>query len=200
MLKRALLQKITREMELHQTSGGGLIQFKCNALEDKEITSALYCASQAGVRIQLILRDSCRLRPGIAGLSENISVISIVGRFLEHARVYYFRNGGKEEYYIGSADLMKRNLEARVEVVTPIEDADLQAQLREMLNAQLENTRSGWEMDADGHYTQRQPTGDKEQTIHDVLIGLAEKRQSKISDTKKKKKNIRQAGKKKKRN
>jgi len=200
MLKRALLQKITREMELHQTSGGGLIQFKCNALEDKEITSALYCASQAGVRIQLILRDSCRLRPGIAGLSENISVISIVGRFLEHARVYYFRNGGKEEYYIGSADLMKRNLEARVEVVTPIEDADLQAQLREMLNAQLENTRSGWEMDADGRYTQRQPTSDKEQTVHDVLIGLAERRQSKISDMKKKKKNIRKAGKKKKRN
>ncbi|MBM9606566.1 polyphosphate kinase 1 [Desulfopila inferna] len=200
MLKRALLQKITREMELHQTSGGGLIQFKCNALEDKEITSALYRASQAGVRIQLILRDSCRLRPGIAGLSENISVISIVGRFLEHARVYYFRNGGKEEYYIGSADLMKRNLEARVEVVTPIEDADLQAQLREMLNAQLENTRSGWEMDADGRYTQRQPTSDKEQTVHDVLIGLAERRQSKISDMKKKKKNIRKAGKKKKRN
>ncbi len=200
MLKRALLQKITREIELHQTSGGGLIQFKCNALEDKEITSALYRASQAGVRIQLILRDSCRLRPGIAGLSENISVISIVGRFLEHARVYYFRNGGKEEYYIGSADLMKRNLEARVEVVTPIEDPDLQAQLREMLNAQLENTRSSWEMDADGHYTQRQPSSDKEQTIHDVLIGLAERRQSKISDMKKKKKNIRKAGKKKKRN
>jgi polyphosphate kinase len=202
ILKNALLRKIKREIEVHTVSGGGLIQFKCNALEDKDITRALYGASQEGVRVQLILRDSCRLRPGIAGLSENISVISIVGRFLEHARVYYFRNGGAEEYYIGSADLMKRNLEARVEVVIPIENPDLQAQLREMLNAQLDNKRSCWEMDSDGRYTQRKPGNDEENiTIHDVLIGLAEKRLAKVSDSKKKKKNrTRKLGKKKKRN
>ncbi|MFN2354180.1 MAG: polyphosphate kinase 1, partial [Desulfopila sp.] len=122
MLKNALLEKIEREIELHTGAGEGRIIFKCNALEDKDITRALYRASQAGGSIDLIIRDSCRLRPGIPGLSDNVRVISIVGRFLEHARIYYFKNGGQEEYYFGSADLMKRNLESRVEVVTPVED------------------------------------------------------------------------------
>ena len=115
---------------------------KHNALEDKEITKAIYKASQAGVHVDLIVRDSCRLRPGITGLSDNVSVISIVGRFLEHARIYHFKNGGEEEYFIGSADLMKRNLEARVEVVTPVEDKILQARLREIMDIQTGNRRS----------------------------------------------------------
>ncbi len=204
ILKNTILEKIEREVALHEESGNGLIQFKCNALEDKDVTKALYRASQAGVKIQLIIRDSCRLRPGIKGLSENISVISIVGRFLEHTRIYYFKNGGDEEYYIGSADLMKRNLESRVEVVTPIEDAELKMQLREMLDVQLENKRSTWDMAEDGHYVQRKPgKGSREsKTVHEVLIDAAERRLAKINikGKKKKKKAANKVVKKRKRN
>ncbi len=201
MLKMALLEKIDREIELHNDKKQGLIQFKCNALEDKDICRALYKASQAGVHVDLIIRDSCRLRPGIAGLSDNISVISLVGRFLEHTRVYYFQNGGAEEYYIGSADLMKRNLESRVEVVVPIEYAGLQRKLREMLDVQLNNKRSVWEMDSDGHYTQRQPKNELEGVpAHEVLIDLAKKRLAKSPTARKKKKKAAKPGKKRKRN
>ncbi len=188
MLKSALLEKISREIALHQKSGKGLIQFKCNALEDKDITRALYTASRAGVKVELIIRDTCRLRPGIVGLSENVSVISVVGRFLEHTRVFYFRNNGDEEYYIGSADLMKRNLESRVEVVTPVEDPQLQQLLREMLDVQLTNTKSCWEMDQDGHYHQRQAdSGKKSDSVHEVLDALARKRLAKAPSSGKKK-------------
>ncbi|MDH3915992.1 MAG: polyphosphate kinase 1, partial [Chromatiales bacterium] len=120
-LKKGLLARIRREIELHSAENSGHIQFKMNALEDKDVTRALYEASQAGVKIDLIVRDTCRLRPGIPGLSENVTVISIVGRFLEHTRIFYFRNGGEEEYFIGSADCMRRNLESRVEIVVPVE-------------------------------------------------------------------------------
>ncbi len=177
MLKKALLNKIEREISHHSANSPGLIQFKTNALEDKQITEALYRASQAGVRIDLIVRDSCRLRPGIPGLSENISVISVVGRFLEHSRIYYFRNGGNEEYFIGSADLMKRNLEARVEVVVPVEGKDLQKELREILDVHIYNRRSAWEMQPDGSYVQRRPKeGDETRTVQEILIDLAELR------------------------
>ena len=177
ILKRALLRKIDREIELHSAENPGLIQFKSNALEDKDITKALYRASQAGVHVDLILRDTCRLRPGIKGLSENISVVSIVGRFLEHARIFYFRNNGNEEYFIGSADLMKRNLESRVEVVTPIEDPECQKRLREIIDIQLGNKRSVWDMQSDGTYIKRQPEkGDDPRTVQEILIELAEQR------------------------
>ena len=176
-LKRALLKKIEREIRLHSPEKPGRIQFKTNALEDREVTKALYLASQAGVKVDLIIRDSCRLRPGIKGLSENIRVMSIVGRFLEHARVYYFQNGGEEEYFIGSADLMKRNLEMRVEVVVPIEDIRLQAVLRDILDIQTENRRSVWDMREDGEYVQRQVReGDDPRTVQEILIAKAEKR------------------------
>src|SRR5208282_3651768 len=108
-LKKALLDRIDREAKLNSAASPGLIQMKMNALEDVDITRALYQASRAGVKVELIVRDTCRLRPGIPGVSENIRVVSIVGRFLEHGRIYYFRNGGAEEYLIGSADCMKRN-------------------------------------------------------------------------------------------
>lgn len=155
LLKAALLAKIDREIELHRSRGHGLIQLKCNALEDADITHALYRASQAGVRVDLIVRDTCRLRPGIPGLSDNVRVISIVGRFLEHARIYYFHNGGNEEYFIGSADCMKRNLESRVETVVPVEDPALRKQLRFILETQLADERSAWDMQPDGSYVQR---------------------------------------------
>lgn len=188
VLKKTLLKKIQREMDLHSPDSPGLIQFKSNALEDKDITKALYRASQAGVHVDLIIRDSCRLRPGIAGLSDNISVISIVGRFLEHTRIYYFKNNGDEEYFIGSADLMKRNLESRVEVVTPIEDKNCQARLRELIDIQLNNKRSSWDMQADGNYVRRQPKAEDDQrTVQEILIDLAEKRLALSPMAKKKK-------------
>lgn len=188
ILKKALLSKIDREIKQHSPEQPGLIQLKTNALEDKEITKALYRASQAGVHVDLIVRDSCRIRPGIAGLSENINVVSIVGRFLEHARIYYFKNQGEEEYFIGSADLMKRNLEARVEVVTPVEDAALQARLREILDIQVNNKRSVWDMQPDGTYIQRRPDRQEDQrTVHEILIDLAERRMAASSENKNKK-------------
>ena len=176
-LKKALLDKIKREME-HQAKGkGGLIQFKSNALTDKDIIQALYEASQAGVKVDLIVRDSCLIRPGIKGLSENIRVISIVGRFLEHARIYYFRNNNQEEYFIGSADLMLRNLERRVEMVTPVEHPVLQEQLREILDLQLDDRRGAWDMQPDGTYVQRKPSPNKEQRpAQELLIELSKKR------------------------
>ncbi|TCO80618.1 polyphosphate kinase [Plasticicumulans lactativorans] len=177
LLKSSLLEKIEREIKLHAGKGGGLIQFKMNALEDADITAALYRASQAGVRVDLIVRDTCRLRPGLPGLSDNVRVVSIVGRFLEHARIFYFRNGGHEEYFIGSADAMKRNLESRVEVVTPVEHAEARAELRAILDTQLNDQRSAWEMQADGSYVQRQPkAGAEARGSHELLVEAAERR------------------------
>jgi polyphosphate kinase len=176
-LKRGLLDRIEREIEHQRAGERGLIQFKTNALEDSDIARALYRASMAGVQVDLIVRDSCRVRAGVPGLSENIRVISVVGRFLEHARIYYFRNGGAEEYFIGSADCMKRNLEARVETVVPIDDADCQRALREILDVQFSNRRSAWDMQPDGSYVQRMPAeGEDARSVQEILISLAQKR------------------------
>jgi polyphosphate kinase len=177
VLKPSLLKKIEREISKHTEQNPGLIQFKMNALEDADITEALYRASQAGVKIDLIIRDTCRLRPGIAGLSETVHVISIVGRFLEHSRIFYFQNGGEEEYFIGSADCMKRNLESRVEVVAPVQKPELQAALRQILTVQLNNHRSVWEMHSDGQYKQRSPKDKQDKTgVQETLIELANNR------------------------
>ncbi|MGH8569000.1 MAG: RNA degradosome polyphosphate kinase, partial [Gammaproteobacteria bacterium] len=178
VLKQALIDKIEREIARHREDTPGLIQFKMNALEDKDITRALYRASQAGVKVDLIVRDTCRLRPGLPGPSEQVRVVSIVGRFLEHTRIYYFRNGGEEEYFIGSADCMTRNLESRVEVVAPVEKPDLRARLREILEVQLNDRRSAWDMQADGTYRQRRPVdGQDRRSAQEILIELATQRQ-----------------------
>jgi polyphosphate kinase len=128
-----------------------------NALEDTEIINALYAASQAGVKIDLIVRGFCCLRPGVPGLSENIRVISIIGRFLEHSRIYYFHNGGQPEYYIGSADWMSRNLDWRVEGITPILDPELQKELDFILKTVWTDHRQAWELQSDGNYARRRP-------------------------------------------
>ena len=151
LLKRALLDKIQREIDF---KSGGHIQLKVNALEDQDIVRALYQASIEGVKIDLIVRDSCRLRPGLPGVSENIRVFSVVGRFLEHSRIYYFRNDGDPDYYIGSADTMKRNLEHRVEVLAPVELPELQADLRNIIDTLLSSEHTVWQMNSDGSYTQ----------------------------------------------
>jgi polyphosphate kinase len=130
-MRQGILQRIEREIERHKQHADGYLAFKVNALTDKPCMQALYRASLAGVKIDLQVRSTCSLRPGVPGLSEHIRVTSIVGRFLEHARIYYFRNGGEEEILVGSADLMPRNLDGRVEVLFPIEDQRLRGVLRD---------------------------------------------------------------------
>ncbi|MGH7779670.1 MAG: polyphosphate kinase 1 [Candidatus Binataceae bacterium] len=181
-LKKALIDRIERESKLNSASSPGLIQMKMNALEDADITRALYRAARSGVRVDLIVRDTCRLRPGIPGLSENVRVVSIVGRFLEHGRIYYFRNGGAEEYLIGSADCMKRNLESRVEVVAPVEDPALRKELRTVLDLQLKPNRAAWEMRSDGSYVRLAPD-DPGSNCQQALIDLFENREKEESKT-----------------
>lgn len=193
ILKKALQDKIEREIALHLTESPGLIRLKMNALEDIDIAKALYRASQAGVRVELLVRDSCRVRPGIPGLSENIRVVSIVGRFLEHARIFYFRNGGQEEFLIGSADAMRRNLEHRIEILVPVVSKVLQEQLREILNLQLQDKVSAWELLSNGSYQLVNPQASKgAEGCQEKQIKLAEKRQHEVQRLRKRK--ARQSG------
>lgn len=186
ILKSELLARIEREIKRHETENRGLIQFKMNALEDSDITRALYKAGMAGVQVDLLVRDSCRLRPGIPGLSDQIRVVSILGRFLEHSRIYYFRNGGDEEYFIGSADAMKRNLEHRVEVIVPVEDPVIRGDLREIIDTQLKDATCAWEMQSDGTYRRREPgDGLTGRCSQEVLIELAGKRNRDVTRLKK---------------
>jgi polyphosphate kinase len=161
MLKQSLLEKIEREIAIQGGGGRGHIQWKLNALEDVDIVRSLYRASQRGVTIDLIVRDTCRLRPNVSGVSSTIKVVSVIGRFLEHERIYYFHNNGRPEYYLGSADAMQRNLEKRVEVLIPVEDSRLQAELRHILDTQLSDQRGAWDMLPDGSYVQRAGMGAK---------------------------------------
>jgi polyphosphate kinase len=173
-LKQALLDKIEREIALVGQGERGHIQWKLNALEDVDIVRALYRAAQRGVTIDLIVRDTCRLRPGLDGVSSSIKVVSVIGRFLEHERIYYFHNAGRAEYYIGSADAMQRNLEKRVEVLCPIEDPRLQAELRFILDTELSDQRGAWDMQSDGSYIQR--TGLNAKHCQQQLIERTERR------------------------
>ena len=160
-LERYLVSRIDAARKTHSETSPSRIQMKMNALEDPGVTRALYRASMAGVRIDLLIRDTCRLRPGILGLSENVRVQSTVGRFLEHARIYYFEIDGEEEYYISSADCMSRNLHHRVEILTPVESPDLRDQLRLMLDQQTSDNCGVWDMRADGSYVKRGPCDDE---------------------------------------
>ena len=139
-------RRIRREIEAARAGRPARMVFKMNALEDQDSVRLLYEASQAGVEIDLIVRGLCRLRPGIPGLSDRIRVVSVIGRFLEHARIYYFENGGEPEYFIGSADLMQRNLDERIEIIAPVREADLQAHLWDALQVQLNDRRQGWRL------------------------------------------------------
>jgi len=157
-LRERFLEAIEREIAAHQASGGGYLCFKVNALVDKVLIRALYKASQAGVKIDLIVRGACCLRPGVPGWSETIRVVSVVGRFLEHSRVFVFRNGGAGEVYLGSADLMERNLDRRVEVVFPVEDEAIAASIRdELMPAYLRDSVNARELLPDGSYARVEP-------------------------------------------
>jgi len=165
-LRSGLMERIEREIVRHEQTGAGRMIFKTNALVDADFIQALYRASQAGVQIDLLVRGICCLRPGMPGLSENIRVRSLVGRFLEHSRIYYFANGGapgEEEVLMGSADLMPRNLDHRIEVLFPLEDARLRAQIVEVaLPAYLRDTENTRILSEDGSYRHAQPTPGEE--------------------------------------
>jgi polyphosphate kinase len=156
---RAFMQaRIDREIEHQRAGRGGHIAWKCNALSDERIIDALYRASGEGVRIELQVRGICCLRPQVPGLSEGITVTSVVGRLLEHERIYYFANGGDEELLLGSADMMPRNLDRRVELLVPVKDPECRVAIRDsILRVSLDDTAKCWILRADGSYSRREP-------------------------------------------
>ncbi|PAX53502.1 polyphosphate kinase 1 [Brunnivagina elsteri] len=156
-MRDRFLGLIKREIENAQNGFSGRIVAKMNSLVDPQIIASLYEASRVGVQIDLIIRGVCCLRPGIKEVSENIRVISIIGRFLEHSRIFYFYNKGQEEIFIGSADWMPRNLDRRVEAIVPILDGDIAKDLQEVLGIMLADNRQAWELQTDGSYVQRRP-------------------------------------------
>lgn len=174
-MRRKFYEMIRREVAIQKEGGAGRIIAKMNALDDAGIIQELYRASQAGVKIDLIVRGHSRLRPGLPGYSENIRIVSIIGRFLEHDRVYCFGNGGKTEVYIGSADWRQRNLSERVEVVAPVSDPALCKRLSRILEATLSDNRLAFDLDAEGFYVQRTPGKDEsERNIHTILMAEAQ--------------------------
>jgi len=145
-LRSGFLELVEREVAHAKAGREARIVLKLNALVDQESIAALYRASQAGVRIDLIVRAACSLQPGVRGLSETITVRSIVGEFLEHSRIWGFANGGDPDWYMGSADLMDRNLDRRVEAMVPVEDSDARAKIAEMIEIMLEDDRRSWQL------------------------------------------------------
>jgi len=167
-LRSRMQDLIRREIAHAQAGDGGHIRAKMNALTDPSLIALLYEASQAGVHIELIVRGMCSLRPGIEGISDHIQVVSVIGQFLEHSRLFWFANGGNPELFIGSADWMARNLDRRVEAVAPIEDPKLRSQLEELLNLYLQDT-GAWHMAPDGSFHQQQLEGEN-QFVQQALI------------------------------
>ncbi len=173
-LRSGIESLIRREIKHSQNGKKGIIRAKMNSLVDPKIIHLLYEASQAGVKIELIIRGMCCLYPGRKGLSENIRVVSVIGRFLEHSRIFWFANNGKPEAYIGSADWMRRNLDRRVEAVTPVDASELKEQLDKLLKLYLHDNRDAWEMDHNGDFSQIQPEG-KEIRSQVQIMGMQEK-------------------------
>jgi polyphosphate kinase len=168
-MRDRIVEEIERTAEAQKAGEETRIALKMNALVDARCIQALYEASQAGVRIDLNVRGICCLRPGLEGVSENIRVCSIVGRFLEHSRVYAFRRGEETRVLMGSADLMPRNLDSRVELVAPVEDAALKAELLDVLERSLSDNVNSWDLDSDGCWTRRQPDGEARR-VQDELM------------------------------
>ena len=174
-LRDRMLELIRREIDHCKAGRNGRIVAKMNALVDPKIIVTLYEASQAGVQVDLIVRGICCLRPGLPGVSDNIRVISIIGRYLEHSRIFYFHNSGNEEVFIGSADWMPRNLDRRVEAVAPIEDPEIIKDLQEILGIMLADNRQAWDLQSDGHYVQRRPANNgAEQSSQQILMEMGQ--------------------------
>ncbi len=161
-LRDGLIAEFDRVIAAHQAGTPGRVVMKLNALIDGPIIEAIYRASRAGVKVDLIVRSICGLRPGVAGVSDNVRVISIVGRFLEHARIFVFQSGASTRVFTGSADMMVRNLDHRVEVMTPVEDPACQRELLEALDLELADTELAWDLHPDGRWEQRRPAEGQE--------------------------------------
>jgi polyphosphate kinase len=158
-LREGIVDEVERTIAAHRDGRPARIRMKMNALVDGECIRALYRASQAGVPVELNIRGICCLKPGVPGISDNITVVSIVGRFLEHSRVYAFERGDDTQVYIGSADLMPRNLDTRVELLAPVLDPELRAEVLESLELCLADNVNAWVLDAEGHWERREPDG-----------------------------------------
>ncbi|OYR54631.1 polyphosphate kinase 1 [Halorubrum halodurans] len=173
-LRPGLVERIRTEADHARHGDGGRIVAKMNALEDPAVVTELYRAASAGVEIDLVVRDICRLRPGIEGVTDTVTVRSVVGRFLEHSRIFYFENAGDPEYLVGSADWMTRNLDRRVEAVTPIEDPEIRAELESILERYLADDRKAWLLRSDGSYVQRTPEpGEEPRSVQEELMRRA---------------------------
>jgi polyphosphate kinase len=172
-IRAGIIERVEREIAAHHQSGNGRIRLKMNALVDEQVIDALYRASQAGVRVQVVVRGICALRPGVQGFSENISVRSILGRFLEHSRILHFR--ALDEFWIGSADMMHRNLDRRVEVLAQVKDPRLTAQLNDIFESALDPATRCWELGAEAQWTASPQAG---HTVRDHQVSLMERHRS----------------------
>lgn len=180
-LRQKVVQLINREAELHTPENPGLIIVKLNSLAHQEVIQALYNASMKGVKIQLLIRGVCCLRPNIPKISENIEVRSILGRFLEHSRIIYFRNGGNEEVYLTSADWMTRNLHKRVELMFPVEDSAIKEKLKNILDIYWRDNKKSWLLNNDGTYTKIvPPKGDKPVSSQKHFLDATQKKVTKL--------------------
>jgi polyphosphate kinase len=156
-LRARIVKMIERESQVSEAGSPGRIIFKLNSLADEEVIDALYEASQRSVQIDVIVRGICVLRPQVEGLSDNIRVRSIVGRFLEHSRIYYFGNGGSEEFFIGSADIMHRNLDRRIETLVATRSPEINSRLKGILELALADNASAWELGSDARWKKISP-------------------------------------------
>src|SRR5688572_28959064 len=172
-LRDGILAEIERTIAAHEEGRPARIALKMNSLVDRRCIRALYRAAQAGVQVDLNIRGICCLRPGLEGVSENIRVVSVVGRFLEHSRIYAFQRDGEATVYIGSADLMPRNLDTRVELLAPVEDEDLKGDLMDIVERSLADDTFSWELRSDGSWERRKP-GEEPRSVHrELMVGHA---------------------------
>jgi polyphosphate kinase len=173
-VRQGLIERIEREVEHARAGRPARIQFKTNHLVDEQMIDALYRASREGVQIDLLVRTFCTIRSGVLGLSDNITTRSILGRFLEHSRVYYFANDGEPEYWIGSADLMHRNLDRRVEVLCEVSDPQAVGEVREMLDLAFDPDTAAWQLLPDGRWERSQGRVDYQELLAKRLAARGE--------------------------
>jgi len=172
-LREQIVSLIEREADLHTPERPGYVAMKLNSLVDEKVIDALYTASQAGVKVDLMIRGICSLRPGVRDLSDNITVRSILGRFLEHSRIFYFRHAGQDDFLIGSADMMQRNLDRRVEAVVSVKEKELKDRLKEILGLSFADNSAAWELNGEGHWIKLQPGDDEVINLQEELMRRA---------------------------